>query len=47
MEVSFLLRLFSYKVLVDLNMLDKTRKDGKTKVAFGKKRICDAIVGKF
>ena len=47
MPVSFLLRIFSYKVLADFNMLGKTRKDGKTKVAFGKKRICDAIVGKF
>ena len=47
MQVSFLLRLFSYKVLADFNMLGKTRMDGKIKAVFGKKRICDAIVGKF
>ena len=47
MQVSFLLRLFSYKVLADFNMLGKASKDEKTKAAFGKKKICDAIVGKF
>ena len=31
----------------DFNMLEKARKDGKTKAAFGKKIICDAIVGKY
>ena len=43
----FLLRLFSYKVLAEFNMLGKARKDRKTKTAFGKKKICDAIVGKY
>ena len=43
----FLLRLFSYKVLAEFNMLGKARKDGKTKTAFGKKKKRDAIVGKF
>ena len=28
-------------------MLEKARKDGKTKTAFGKKRICDAIAVNF
>ena len=43
----FSLRLFSYKILVEFIVLGKARKDGKTKNAFGKKKICNAIVGKF
>ena len=36
-------RLFSYKVLVEFNMFEKAKKDGETKTALEKKRICDAI----
>ena len=43
----FLFRLFSYKVLVEFNMFGKVKEDGKTKAAFEKKRICDAIVVTF
>ena len=32
------------EVLVEFNMFGKAKKDGKTKTAFVKKRICDAIV---
>ena len=51
MQVSFfflfLFRLFSYKVLAEFNMLGKVRKDGKTKIVLGKKKICDAVVVSF
>ena len=43
----FLFRRFSYKVLVEFNMFGKVKEDGKTKAAFEKKRICDAIVVSF
>ena len=46
-KILLLFRLFSYKVLVEFNMLGKARKNPKTKTAFQKKRICDAIVGSF
>ena len=39
--------LFSYKALAEFNMLGKARKDGKTKTAFEKKKICVAIVVSF
>ena len=44
LQVCFLFRLFSYKVLAEFNMLGKTRKDGKTKTAFEKKKICVPVV---
>ena len=47
LEVSIFFRPFSYKVLAEINMFGKARKDGKTKTAFKKKRICDAIVVSF
>ena len=42
-----MLRLCSYKFLAEFNMLGKTRKDVKTKTAFEKKKISDAIVVSF
>ena len=46
-KILLLFRLFTYKVLVEFNMLGKARKNAKTKTAFEKKRICNAIVGSF
>ena len=46
-KILLLFRLFSYKVLVEFNMLGKARKNPKTKTAFQKKRIYNAIVGSF
>ena len=40
-------RLFSYKVLAELDMFGKARKDRKIKTAFEKERICDAIAVRF
>ena len=40
-------RLFSYNVLTEFNILGKSRKHGKTKTVFGKKRIFDATVVSF
>ena len=45
--VFYLGLLVIYKVLAEFNMFGKTRKEGKTKTAFEKKRICDAIVVSF
>ena len=42
-KILLLFRLFTYKVLVEFNMLGKARKNAKTKTAFEKKRICNAI----
>ena len=47
LEVSNFFRPFSYKVLAEINMFRKARKDKKTKTAFEKKIICDAIVVSF
>ena len=45
LEVSNFFRPFSYKVLAEINMFRKARKDKKTKTAFEKKII--AIVVSF
>ena len=37
----------SLEVLAEINMFRKARKDKKTKTAFEKKIICDAIVVSF
>ena len=46
-KILLLFRVFSYKVLVEFNMLGKARKDGKTKTAFEKKKDMRCNRGKF